>query len=122
MTVKDVLGRVTGKVGTTPMNVQRKSQTVEDLTNPPGRISAHMVRARETKGSLLITHPNWPSPSSPVNDNYCVNLLKLGLLDGSKRTLSVFSHNQDQYLQHPGHPKKRKISVPILLIVINKEN
>ena len=74
MRVRDILGQ------TTPMNFQRKSPTVGDPTNLPGRISAHMARARETKGSLHIIHPDRPRPSSPVNDNYCVNLLKLGLL------------------------------------------
>ena len=71
------------------MNVQRKSQTVGDLTKLPGRTSAHMVRARETKGCLLITHPDRPRPSTLVNDNYCVNLFKVGLLAGSKIILSV---------------------------------
>ena len=71
------------------MNVQRKGETVGDLTNLPGKTSAHMVRGRETKQSLPIIHPDRPRSSSPVNDNYCVNLLKVGLLDGSKRTLSV---------------------------------
>ena len=59
MAVKDVLGEATGKVGTTPMNIQRKGQTGRDPTSPPGRTSADLVRARETKGSLPIIHPDW---------------------------------------------------------------
>ena len=48
MTIRGVLGRTIGKGGTTPMNIQRGSRTTGDPTKLPGRISAHIVRARET--------------------------------------------------------------------------
>ena len=45
-----------------------------------------MVKARETGTSLPTTHHDRPRASSPINDNYCLNVLKAGLLAGSKKT------------------------------------
>ena len=39
---------------------------------------------------LPTTLQDWPRGSSPVNDNYCLNVLKAGLLPGSKQTVNPY--------------------------------
>ena len=53
----------TRRVGITLMNVQTKDWTLRDLTNWPGKTSAH-TRAREVKGRLHFIHPDRPRQQS----------------------------------------------------------
>ena len=87
MTARDVLVLHTGRVVNTLMNILEESQTTRNLTDPPGKTSLHMVRARGVKGDLS-THSVWPRTRSRINDNYCVSVLKTGLLAGSQETVN----------------------------------
>ena len=87
MTARDVPVLHTGRVVINLMNVLKESQTARNLTDRPGK-TLHMVRARGVKGDLLSIHPDWPRASSRIHDNYCVNVLKTGLLAGSQETVN----------------------------------
>ena len=61
------------------MSVRTEVQIANGPTNPPGRVLDHIIRAKKVRARPLITHPDRPMVSSPINDNYCVNVLKAGL-------------------------------------------
>ena len=82
------------RVVITLTNIWIESQTARDPTDPPGKTSLPMVRARGLKRGDLSIHPDWPRESSRINDNYCVNVLKTGLLAGSQEIVN--------YVQLPG--------------------
>ena len=67
-----------------------KRRSDSKKSDKPRRLSDHAVRARDARASLLTTHPDWPRVSSPINDNYCVNVLKAGLLAGSRQTVKCY--------------------------------
>ena len=46
------------------------------------------VKAGNTRVGHLTTPPDQPRASRPINDNYCVNVTKAGLLAGSKQTVN----------------------------------
>ena len=76
----------TARVSIIPMYVLIESLT-RDLTNPHGGILVEKVKAGNTRVSHLTTPPEQPKASSPINDNYCVNVTKAGLLVESKKTV-----------------------------------
>ena len=85
------------KVGTTLINVPTGGRILE-LTQ--GRINQHgrilaKNSSREARVDLLTIHPDQPRAGSPINDNYCVKVLRTGLLAGSEqptpdKTLNIF--------------------------------
>ena len=72
------------------MSIWTQVQIPNGPTNQPERVSVHMVRAKGVRARPLTIHPDRPRASSPINGNYCVNVLKAELLARSRKTLKCF--------------------------------
>ena len=57
---------------------------IADRTSQPGKTLAR-DSLKEAKAVPLISHPEQPKASNPINDHYCVNVLQTGLLAWSKQ-------------------------------------
>ena len=99
MRTRNIQAQLTGRVTISLMSFWREVQTARGLTSLPERVSNHVVRVEEERVTPLTTHPDWPRASSPINDNYYVNVLKAGLLAMSRKTLKC--------VQLPETPKKQ---------------
>ena len=75
------------RVSTTHMNALRISH-VKDQISPHRRTLTERDSTRKAREDLPTIRPNQPMASSPINDNFCVNMLKAGLLAGSKQTVT----------------------------------
>ena len=67
-----------GKCRYPPMSVQRKGQIkgrIPRVTDPLGRTLGKVV-TRNPRGSLPVIHRDQPRASSPINDNYCIEMLR----------------------------------------------
>ena len=83
MRIGDSQAHHTARVCTTLISI-RKRNLIRDPTSLHGRASVAEVREIKARVDLLITPPNWSRASSPINDNYCVNVLKAGCWPGAK--------------------------------------
>ena len=86
MRTGDIQALLTVRVGATLMSVWIGNLT-RDQTSPHGRTLGEKVRERKGRADPIITFHDQPRANSRINDNYCVNVLKAGLLAGSKQTL-----------------------------------
>ena len=71
--------------GSTLIHIRTSVLRVKSQINQPERILGVVAKARDRETDLLTTHHDRPRDSSPINDNYCLNVLKAGLLPGANR-------------------------------------
>ena len=83
MKVKDSQPPHVAKVGTVCMNVLTESW-IRYQTSRHGRVLATRDRTGKARVDRTTTHPDQPSASSHINDNYCVDKLQERLLARSK--------------------------------------
>ena len=65
-----------------------KENLIRDPTSPHGRTLVQNIRVGSPRIGHLTTSSDQPRASSPINDNYCLNVLKAGLLVGSRETVN----------------------------------
>ena len=72
------------KVASIPMNAQTNGRITGSQTDQHGKILRIVDCQRKPKAKPRTTLHDQPKGSSPMNDNYCVKVLRTGLLPGSK--------------------------------------
>ena len=83
MRARNIQALHTARVSITLMSVWKGNLT-RNPKSSHGRALVVKVRAKEVRADLLAITPDQLRASSPINDKYCVIVLKAGLLAGSR--------------------------------------
>ena len=78
------------KLVSTPTLARICVQRVRSRINQHGKTVGVMAKARDRETGPPISLHLRPRGSSPINDNYCLNVLEAGLLPRSKQTVNLY--------------------------------